>query len=158
GYGRAIGYRYHDGKPSIIEGLLSRGDRRVAAVIEAAWRDGARFDGWTEHFSFERWRRAATAGPAGPALGPDGDTPPQRGDSGGGRGAAGEAGRARGGLGQDWRDWVDRAGAAEGGDGGGTRCYDCGVCPAMGTEIQTGPTGAKLLPLTVIGAGAGDGA
>ena len=37
GYGRAVGYRYHDGRPSIIEGLLSRGDRRVAAVIRAAW-------------------------------------------------------------------------------------------------------------------------
>ena len=34
-YGRAIGFRYHDGKPGIIEGLLSRGDRRVGAVIEA---------------------------------------------------------------------------------------------------------------------------
>ena len=33
-YGRAIGFRYHDGKPGIIEGLLSRGDRRVGAVIE----------------------------------------------------------------------------------------------------------------------------
>ncbi len=30
GYGRAIGFRYHDGEPSIVEGLLSRGDRRVA--------------------------------------------------------------------------------------------------------------------------------
>ena len=30
GYGRSIGYRYHDGRPSIIEGLLARGDRRVA--------------------------------------------------------------------------------------------------------------------------------
>ena len=37
GYGRAVGYRYHDGEPSIVEGLLSRGDRRVAAVIRAAW-------------------------------------------------------------------------------------------------------------------------
>jgi radical SAM family uncharacterized protein len=37
-YSRAIGYRYHDGKPSQIEGLLSRGDRRVADVIEEAWR------------------------------------------------------------------------------------------------------------------------
>src|SRR6516165_3580949 len=65
GYGKAVGYRYHDGKPSIIEGLLSRGDRRVAAVIEAAWQDGARFDGWTEHFSFERWHRAAAEALAG---------------------------------------------------------------------------------------------
>ena len=40
GYGKAIGFRYHDGKPGIIEGLLSRGDRRVGAVIRAVWRDG----------------------------------------------------------------------------------------------------------------------
>ncbi|MDQ5855622.1 MAG: TIGR03960 family B12-binding radical SAM protein, partial [Actinomycetota bacterium] len=36
--GRNIGMRYHDGQPSLIEGLLSRGDRRVGAVIEQAWR------------------------------------------------------------------------------------------------------------------------
>ena len=39
----------------MVEGLLSRGDRRVGAVIPAAWRDGARFDGWGEYFSFDRW-------------------------------------------------------------------------------------------------------
>ncbi len=54
-YGRAIGFRYHDGKPGTIEGLLSRGDRRVGKVIEAVWRDGGRFDGWSEHFSYDRW-------------------------------------------------------------------------------------------------------
>jgi radical SAM superfamily enzyme YgiQ (UPF0313 family) len=43
--GRNVGMRYHDGEPSIIEGLLSRGDRRVGAVIERVWRDGGRFDG-----------------------------------------------------------------------------------------------------------------
>src|SRR6266702_1483094 len=52
--GRNIGVRYHDGEPSLVEGLLSRGDRRVGAVIEQVWRDGGRFDGWSEHFSFER--------------------------------------------------------------------------------------------------------
>src|SRR5215467_12068954 len=40
GYGKAVGYRYHDGKPSIIEGLLSRGDRRVSTVIRTAWERG----------------------------------------------------------------------------------------------------------------------
>ena len=35
GYAKAIGFRYHDGKPGIVEGLLSRGDRRVGAVIQA---------------------------------------------------------------------------------------------------------------------------
>src|SRR5579862_9474090 len=59
-YGKAIGYRYHDGSPSLVEGLLSRGDRRVARVILAAWRDGARFDGWSEYFSFTRWTDAAS--------------------------------------------------------------------------------------------------
>ena len=57
--GRNVGMRYHDGEPSIIEGLLSRGDRRVGAVIERVWRDGGRFDGWSEHFSYARWAAAA---------------------------------------------------------------------------------------------------
>jgi radical SAM family uncharacterized protein len=59
--GRNVGMRYHDGKPSLVEGLLARGDRRVGAVIEAVWRDGGRFDGWSEHFSYERWVAAADA-------------------------------------------------------------------------------------------------
>ena len=58
-YGKAIGFRYHDGRPSVIEGLLSRGDRRVSKVIRAAWQDGARFEGWSEHFSYDRWERCA---------------------------------------------------------------------------------------------------
>ncbi len=58
-YGSSIGFRYHDGRPGIVEGLLSRGDRRVGRVIEAVWRDGGRFDGWSEHFSYERWMAAA---------------------------------------------------------------------------------------------------
>ncbi len=58
-YGKSIGFRYHDGKPSIVEGLLSRGDRRVAKVIQAVWADGGRFDGWSETFSFERWEKCA---------------------------------------------------------------------------------------------------
>ena len=61
-YGRAIGFRYHDGKPGIIEGLLSRGDRRVGAVIEEVWRAGGRFDGWSEHFSYDRWFAACESG------------------------------------------------------------------------------------------------
>src|SRR5205085_984109 len=56
--GRAIGYRYHDGQPSLVEGLLSRGDRRVGAVIRRVWELGGRFDGWSEHFSFVRWTQA----------------------------------------------------------------------------------------------------
>ena len=57
--GKSIGLRYHDGKPGVIEGLLSRGDRRVGQVIERVWREGGKFDGWSEHFSFDRWTAAA---------------------------------------------------------------------------------------------------
>ena len=157
-YGRAVGYRYHDGKPSIIEGLLSRGDRRVAAVIKAAWRDGARFDGWTEHFSYDRWQRAAAEALAGQPVDLDWYTTREREYSEVLPWDHLDAGLDRDWLWQDWQDAVDPAGAAEVDDCRWTPCYDCGVCPAMGTEIQAGPTGAKLLPLTVVTAGAGRGA
>ncbi|MFB9313525.1 TIGR03960 family B12-binding radical SAM protein [Nocardioides plantarum] len=152
-YGRAIGFRYHDGKPGIIEGLLSRGDRRVGRVIEAVWRDGGRFDGWSEHFSFERWMAAAEAGLGGTGVDLDWFTTRERGydetlpwdhlDSG---------------LDKDWlwADWEDALAVADGSsdveveDCRWTPCYDCGVCPEMGTEIQIGPTGQRLLPLAVV--------
>ena len=54
--------------PGIIEGLLSRGDRRVGAVIEQVWRDGGRFDGWSEHFSYDRWAAAAEPALAGTGV------------------------------------------------------------------------------------------
>ena len=57
--GRRITIRTHGGWGAEIEGFLSRGDRRVGAVIEAAWRAGARFDQWTEHFKPEVWQQAA---------------------------------------------------------------------------------------------------
>ena len=52
-----------------------------------------------------------------------------------------DAGLDRDWLWQDWQDAIDPAGAAEVEDCRWTPCYDCGVCPTMGTEIQTGPTG-----------------
>lgn len=50
--------KYHDAEQSHLEGLLSRGDRALAPVIEAAWRRGARFDGWEDQFQFARWDAA----------------------------------------------------------------------------------------------------
>jgi radical SAM family uncharacterized protein/radical SAM-linked protein len=47
--------KYHDVGTSYVEGILSRGDRRLAEVIEAAWRRGARFDGWEEQFDLALW-------------------------------------------------------------------------------------------------------
>lgn len=48
-------FRRHDPRTSFLEGILGRGDRRVAAVVEAAFRAGARFDGWDEHLRWEGW-------------------------------------------------------------------------------------------------------
>jgi radical SAM family uncharacterized protein/radical SAM-linked protein len=47
--------KMHEKGISHVEGVLSRGDRRVSATIEAAWRAGARFDGWDEMFELGRW-------------------------------------------------------------------------------------------------------
>ena len=55
---KKISVKYHDGATSVLEAALARGDRRLGAVIEAAWKAGSRLDGWGEHFSIERWRAA----------------------------------------------------------------------------------------------------
>jgi radical SAM family uncharacterized protein len=149
GYGKSIGFRYHDGRPAAIEGLLSRGDRRVGAVIRAAWQDGARFDGWSEHFSYQRWENCAAQALSGHGVDLAWYTTRER--------PYGEvlpwdhldAGLDRDWLWQDWLAAIDPAGAAEVDDCRWTPCFECGVCPAMGTQIQAGPTGARLLPLTV---------
>jgi radical SAM family uncharacterized protein/radical SAM-linked protein len=56
-----VDFKWHDAGISHVEGILSRGDRRLGDVIEHAWRDGARFDGWDEHFKLETWQRAMHA-------------------------------------------------------------------------------------------------
>ncbi|MFE2752850.1 TIGR03960 family B12-binding radical SAM protein [Actinosynnema sp. NPDC059335] len=148
--GRNIGMRYHDGKPSLIEGLLSRGDRRVGLVIERVWREGGRFDGWSEHFSYDRWVQAAEAEltPLGVDL-------------------AWFTTREReelevlpwdhldSGLDKEWlwADWQDALDEREQDDCRWTPCFDCGVCPAMGTDIEVGPTGRTLLPISPVGKG-----
>ncbi|MEV7120090.1 MULTISPECIES: TIGR03960 family B12-binding radical SAM protein [Kitasatospora] len=146
-FGKNIGFRYHDGKPGIVEGLLSRGDRRIGAVIRAVYEDGGRFDGWREHFSYDRWMASAEKGLAGTGVDVDWYTTRERTyeevlpwdhlDSG---------------LDKDWlwEDWQDALEEVEVEDCRWTPCFDCGVCPQMDTHIQVGPTGKKLLPLTVV--------
>jgi radical SAM superfamily enzyme YgiQ (UPF0313 family) len=55
---RSVSIKCHDVDTSLLEGVFSRGDRRMADVIELAWQRGARLDGWTEHFDAERWWQA----------------------------------------------------------------------------------------------------
>ncbi|WP_067794119.1 TIGR03960 family B12-binding radical SAM protein [Actinomadura formosensis] len=146
-YGRAIGLRYHDGKPSIIEGLLSRGDRRVGKVVRAVWADGGRFDGWSEHFSYERWTVCAEKAFADEPVDLAWYTVRERDEVEVLPWDHLDAGLDREWLWQDWQDAIDET---EVEDCRWTPCYDCGVCPTMGTEIQIGPTGRKLLPLSVV--------
>ena len=148
-FARAIGFRYHDGKPGIVEGLLSRGDRRVGRVIEAVWRDGGRFDGWSEHFSYERWMRAAELALAGSGVDVDWFTTRERDYAEVLPWDHLDSGLDRDWLWEDWQDALDPD-AAEVDDCRWTPCFDCGVCPQMGTEIQVGPTGKQLLPLSVV--------
>lgn len=146
-YGKAIGLRYHQGEPGIVEGLLSRGDRRVGRVIERVWREGGQFDGWSEHFSYERWVACANEELAQFGIDLDWYTTRERTyeevlpwdhlDSG---------------LDRDWlwEDWQDALDEQPVEDCRWTPCYDCGVCPQMGTDIQIGPTGQSLIPISVV--------
>lgn len=54
----SVSIKCHDIETSLIEGVLSRGDRRVAEAIELVWRRGARMDSWRERFDPQRWWQA----------------------------------------------------------------------------------------------------
>jgi len=53
-----VDYSWHDAETSMLEAVFARGDRRLAPVVERAWQLGCRFDGWSEHFSFKKWKKA----------------------------------------------------------------------------------------------------
>lgn len=55
---KGVNLSWHDPKTSRIEAMLSRGDRRVGEAIDRAWKLGAKFDGWHEHFDYDRWLQA----------------------------------------------------------------------------------------------------
>jgi radical SAM family uncharacterized protein/radical SAM-linked protein len=54
-----INLKWHDPEQSFLEGVFARGDRRLARLLEAAWKGGARLDGWSDHFNLNIWRTAA---------------------------------------------------------------------------------------------------
>ena len=145
-YAKAIGLRYHDGKPGIVEGLLSRGDRRVGAVIEQVWRDGARFDGWSEHFSFDRWMAAADHALAGTGVDVDWFTTRQRQHDEALPWEHLDSGLDKQWLWEDWQESLDPS-SPDVEDCRWDACYFCGVCPSLGSSIEVGPTGRRLLPL-----------
>ncbi len=52
---KSLRFQYHENKLSELEGVLARGDRRLSKVIKSAYKNGALFDAWSEHFKSEAW-------------------------------------------------------------------------------------------------------
>ena len=60
-HSRKIKVNYHDSATSVLEGIFAKGDRRLGAVIETAFRNGSFFDTWEEYFDYDRWLAAFAA-------------------------------------------------------------------------------------------------
>ena len=58
---RGVELHWHDSETSYVEAVLSRGGRECADLVEEAWRRGARFDAWSDQFSWDAWREAGDA-------------------------------------------------------------------------------------------------
>lgn len=119
----------------------------MGAVIRRVWEQGGRFDGWREHFSYQLWVEAAaqTLPPLGVSL--EWYTLRERDEH-----EVLPWDHLDSGLDKEWlwTDWKAALSEVEQDDCRWTPCFDCGVCPAMDTQIQIGPTGRKLLPLTPV--------
>ena len=65
---KGVEFNWHTPEVSFLEACFARGDRRMAGVLEAAWRRGCRFDGWTDSFRFDAWMDAFRAEGVDPAF------------------------------------------------------------------------------------------
>ena len=118
---------WHDPKASLVEGLLSRGDRRLGPVIEQVWREGGTFQEWSEHFSLDLWLRAM----ADHGLDVDWYVHRHRPEDEVLPWDHLSAGLHRDFLWQDWQDALAEVGLP---DCRWTPCYDCGACTGYGIE------------------------
>ena len=55
---KGVEFNWHEPQVSFLEAVFARGDRKVADALEAAWKLGCRFDGWTDQFKFDKWMQA----------------------------------------------------------------------------------------------------
>jgi radical SAM superfamily enzyme YgiQ (UPF0313 family) len=143
--------RTNDPEEGVIEGLLSRGDRRVADAVERAWRLGVRFDGWHETDTLPLWRQALEE--TGVAL----DWYCQRERD---QHEALPWDHLDSGLEKEWlwSDWQDAVAARELDDCRWSPCYDCGVCPGLDLVHDTGyDPGRATLPVVPAGSPLGGG-
>jgi radical SAM family uncharacterized protein len=123
----AIKLKWHDPKASVAEGLMSRGDRRLAPVIEDVWRHGGTFQEWSEHFDLELWTAALERA----GLRAEDFVYRHRTEDEALPWDHLSAGLHKDFLWQDWRDALDEVGLE---DCRWTPCYDCGACTGYGVE------------------------
>ncbi len=124
---KGVALKWHDPKAALAEGIASRGDRRVGAVIEDVWRHGGTFQEWSEYFDLSLWESAMDR--QGLSIDwfvnrhrdPDELLPWDH----------ISAGLHRDFLWQDWRDALNENGLP---DCRWTPCYDCGACTGYGIE------------------------
>ncbi len=124
---RGVQLKWHDPKASLIEGVMSRGDRRLGPVIEHVWRAGGTFQEWSEHFDHQRWLDAMAAS----GLSVDDYVHRHRTEDEVFPWDHLSAGLHKDFLWQDWRDALDEVGLE---DCRWTPCYDCGACTGYGVE------------------------
>ncbi len=130
---RGLRLRTNDPEEGVIEGLLARGDRRVAPVVERAWRLGATFDGWHESETLPHWHRALDE--LGLSL--EELSHHERGEHEAFPWDHLDAGLDKQWL---WDDWVDAISEKPLDDCRWIPCYDCGVCPGLDIQHDTGYT------------------
>jgi radical SAM family uncharacterized protein len=130
--------RTNDPEEGVIEGLLARGDRRVAAAVERAWQLGARFDGWHEIDTLPLWTQALEETGVDLAW----YTARERDQREALPWDHLDAGLESGWL---WEDWQDAISEKELDDCRWSPCYDCGVCPGLSLVHDTGYDGGTNL-------------
>ena len=124
---RGLQLRWHDPAATTAEGVVSRGDRRVGAVIEHVWRNGGTFQEWSEHFDLSLWE----AGLEAAGLTPDETVFRHRPEQEVLPWDHLSAGLHRDFLWQDFQEALAEHGLE---DCRWTPCYDCGACTGLGVE------------------------
>ena len=124
---KGVNLKWHDPKATLVEGINSRGDRRIGPVIEQVWRNGGTFQEWSEHFNLDLWLQAMEDND----LNVEDYVYRHRTEE--------EvlpwdhifAGLHKDFLWQDWQDALAEVGLE---DCRWTPCYDCGACTGYGIE------------------------
>lgn len=119
--------KWHDSRATVVEGLMSRGDRRLGPVIEDVWRAGGVFQEWSEHFDISLWTEALERH----GLSFEGYVYRHRTEDEIMPWDHLSAGLHKDFLWQEWRDALNEVGLE---DCRWTPCYDCGACTGYGIE------------------------